>query len=180
MITNHNKLSPYTSGNPRRRSNGHTCGHDGCTFDATGRSKYCTYHRDVHYGQWRDKVKASSKVKAERIALFERVWDEAVEAGMVAGEECVPRPMVIQGYAPITEGMCGFAQVRVKPGNSAFANWLKKQGHMSPDSYTGGVYHYVGLYGQSWERKRAFARAMSSVLAEAFPKLNIYATDRLD
>ena len=73
-------------------------------------------------------------------AYFSDLWARAKRAGLAAGNAITPRPMVVgtpttpfgndidmtkpQYY--ISEGLCGFAWVNIKPGNSRFANWLKR------------------------------------------------------
>jgi hypothetical protein len=112
-------------------------------------------------------------------------------AGMKAGEECRPTPMVVEQhlnplddnspvtrrYGPIADGVCGYATVLVRPGNSSFATWLKKYKGASK-GYYGGVSYYVGEFGQSYERKTAYARAFAQVLEEA--GIKAYGQSRLD
>jgi len=77
----------------------------------------------------------------QRETQFEELFLKAQTAGMRALEACQPRPMVVSGggrdyYVP--DGVCGFAYVRVKPGNSPFARFLKAKNLARPDSYYGG------------------------------------------
>jgi hypothetical protein len=128
---------------------------------------------------------AGAKGKA---AQFEAAFAKAVAAGLEAGEASKPRPMVVQemlGMSPIVkqswyepEGMCGFAWVNVSPGNSPFANWLKKAG-LARKAYGGGVDVWVSDFGQSVERKEACANAMAKVLKEELG-VSAYASSRLD
>lgn len=112
-------------------------------------------------------------------------------AGHAAALAAVPDPMMVYEADGLTdlpkpggkawyvaEGLCGFAWVNVKPGNSRFANWLKGRGLARRDSYYGGVTLWVGDYGQSHARKVAYARAYAGVLVDA--GLKAYADDRLD
>jgi hypothetical protein len=91
------------------------------------------------------------------------LYDAADAAGRKAADECVPEPMMLRDtldaskpiyYVP--QGVCGFAWINVKPGNSKFANWLKKEKIGRPDSYYGGVSVWVGAYNQSMEKKQAY------------------------
>lgn len=126
--------------------------------------------------------------KAEMKALYKR----ADAAGKAAAEKRVPIPMVVvqranplddnspivKRYAPVMGGVCGFAWVNIKPGYSAFANWLKKN-KLADKSYYGGVDVWVGGYGQSMEKKEAYANAFAAVLrAEA--GINAMSMSRLD
>lgn len=122
---------------------------------------------------------------------FEEIWLEACEAGLNAVKELNVIPMIVQEHAnpfddnsPVVkqwyepEGVCGFAWVFVKPGNCKFANWLKKNGKARPDSYYGGVSIWISQFGQSMQKKEAYAIAM----ADVFRKYDIRATymSRLD
>lgn len=118
------------------------------------------------------------------------LFEKAKAAGMAAGERAVPRPMVVYeadlGGKPVeggkswyeAEGPCGFAWVNVKPGNSSFANWLKKEGLVRGRSYYGGVDIWIGEFNQSIARKEACAAAMAKVLSEA--GIKAYSMSRLD
>ena len=110
---------------------------------------------------------------------FKKVWEEAVKAGREAGDDVNPIPMVISGgYDPVMDGACGFAWVNIKPGNSAFANWLKKNEHARKDTYYGGVTVWISEYNQSMTRKEAHASAMAKVFqAHGF---NASAASRMD
>ena len=126
--------------------------------------------------------------KAEIAALIRR----AEEAGAKAGADRIPEPMhvieranpwddrspIVKRYAPIEGGVCGFAWITVRPGNSPVANYLKNTGKGRTDSYAGGVMVWVSQYGQSMERKVAYAYAYASVLRDAGVKA--YAGDRMD
>ncbi len=109
---------------------------------------------------------------------FYEVTMVAMNAGRLAGEDAIPTPMVVEQranplddsspvvkrYAPVMDGMCGFAWVNIKPGTSAYARWLKKEGIARKDSYYGGVTIWIGEHGQSYERKSAHAAELARVL----------------
>lgn len=135
----------------------------------------------TEYGSLREKIAAE---KAERLARYERyaeVYANAQTAGLQAGYDVVPTPMVVSGYEsqPVMDGMCGFAWVSIRPGNSAFARWLVKQGY-ARKAYNGGVQVWISAHNQSITRKYAHASAMADVLRAEFPDLKIYADERLD
>jgi hypothetical protein len=75
--------------------------------------------------------------------------------------------------------VCGFAWVNIKPGNSAFANWLKMKKIARRDEYYGGVTVWVSDYNQSMERKMAYAGAFARTLEAAGLK-RVYAMSRMD
>lgn len=122
---------------------------------------------------------------------YENLYATAVAAGYEAAKKANPRPMVVQERSSplddgspvvkewlVPSGVCGFAWVNVKPGNSAFAKWLKAKGVARPDSYYGGVTIWVKEFGQSMELKEAYAYAMAKVMSEAGFKA--YANSRMD
>lgn len=131
--------------------------------------------------------------KAARESDFQALYTQAHEAGAVAAEASRPTPMVVQQranplddsspvvhtYAPVEGGVCGFAWINVRPGNSSFAKWLVASGKARKDSYAGGVSIWVHGYGQSMERKSAYADAFAKVLrTNGFDKA--YAGSRID
>lgn len=135
---------------------------------------------------------SSVKSDASRMKEAEcrELYASADAAGKAAADACVPTPMVVveranlfddnspvvKSYAPVMDGACGFAWVIVKPGTSSFARYLKKIGY-TRDSYYGGINVWVRGYGQSYERKRAYAAAFAGVLRDA--GINAYAMSRM-
>lgn len=107
---------------------------------------------------------------------FQFIWNAAKAAGMAAGNATVPAPMYIKGYAPVADGVCGFAWVQF-PGNDAFGKWAKKQGFASK-AYPKGLWYWVGEFDQSLTKKEAFARAMAGVLEHY--GIKAYAGSRID
>jgi hypothetical protein len=128
---------------------------------------------------------------------YEAAWQAAVAAGEAAADAVEVVPMVVverenpwddsspvvKRYAPVEGGVCGFAWVKVYPGNSRFANWLKRSGK-GRSAYGGGVSYWVSRYGQSMTRKEAFAQAVAeslrSSLVEADARGGVYAGSRMD
>lgn len=119
------------------------------------------------------------------------LFRQAYDAGMDAMNGTNPTPIVV-GEAKsilsneidysrptytVSEGVCGFAWVNIKPANSAFARWLKKNG-MARKSYYGGIDYWVSVGGQSMERKYAFAQAFARVLSDS--GIRAYANSRMD
>jgi hypothetical protein len=111
---------------------------------------------------------------------FPALYEAAHKAGHAAAVGSSPTPMVVSGMGKsyyVSEGVCGFAWIVVKPGNSPFANWLKKTGK-GDKAYGGGVDIWVGDYGQSLDRKSAYASAFAKVLSEA--GIRAYSNSRMD
>lgn len=133
------------------------------------------------------KAKAPRFSPSEAQALFAK----ADAAGQAAGEAHAPQPMyvvqrenpfddnspIVKAYPPVMDGVCGFAWVNIRPGNSSFASWLRKRG-LGHKGYHGGWEYWVRGFGQSYERKMAYARAFAAVLSEA--GIQAYASGRLD
>jgi hypothetical protein len=103
--------------------------------------------------------------------------------GMERGNAKKPKPMIVQDTYRIKQyfvpsGVCGFAWVIVKPGNCAFANFLKKENFAHKDSYNGGVNIWIHEHGQSFEQKSAHAQELAFVLR--FFGIQAYSGSRLD
>jgi hypothetical protein len=78
-----------------------------------------------------------------------------------------PTSPVVKRFAPMTGGVCGFAWVTIRPGNSRLARFAKKHYGARTDHYAGGVRINISQYGQSFERKAAFADAFAQVFRDA-------------
>ena len=112
---------------------------------------------------------------------FYHIWQQAEAAGNEAVAKLKVVPMsVVSGNNSyfVSDGVCGFAWVIVKPGTSKFARWLKKTGKARTDSYYGGVCIWISDFNQSEQKKYAFASAMAKVFSEA--GFTAYAMSRLD
>ena len=93
---------------------------------------------------------------------FEDLYNRANAAGISAATKTEVQPMIVGHPTSIfgsdiddarptyfvESGVCGFAEVVVKPGNCRFANWLKKQKLASNRYYGGGVSIWVSEFGQ--------------------------------
>jgi hypothetical protein len=121
---------------------------------------------------------------------FSRLYQTAAAAGAAAVEQTTVIPMVVTQHANplddasrpvkswyVADGVCGFAWVTVFPGNSPFANWLKKNG-LGSKAYGGGVQIWVSQYNQSMQKKEAYASAFAKVLQDA--GLKAYSGSRMD
>lgn len=120
-----------------------------------------------------------------------QLFDLADLAGRDAAEAAVPTPMIVvqranplddnspivKQYEPVMGGVCGFAWVVVRPGTSAFARWIKAN-KGARKHYYGGMELWVSRYGQSMERKEAYAQAFAKVLRDH--GVDAYAGSRMD
>ena len=108
------------------------------------------------------------------------LWTRACHAGQRAAIACKPTPMIVEQHAnqaddasPVVKsyhvpgGVCGFAEINVRPGTSSFAHWLKRNVARASKAYYGGIRVPIMTYGQSYETKCAHAEAAVSVLREA-------------
>ena len=165
-----------------------------CNSQTVGKSKYCRTHRAEARKRWKSMI---SEKSAERNARY-TAFSEALESGrlkaQMAAKAAVPVPMVVQEHenmlddgSPIvkqwhhSEGVCGFAWVRVLPGNSSFARWAVKR-KLATSHYRGGITLQAGYHGQSLERAEAYTRALAKSLRTdlASYNLRIYSQSRID
>jgi hypothetical protein len=131
--------------------------------------------------------------RIEREADYKRFADllsNARTAGELAGAAVMPVAMTVNTANILTgqpdgrqswhvpEGVCGFAWIAVRPATSRFALWLIRNGFGRRDSYAGGLRINVSQFGQSLQRKEAYAEAFAEVLRAA--GFNAYAQSRMD
>mgnify|MGYP003132054271 CR=1 FL=1 len=120
-----------------------------------------------------------------------KLFSEAREAGLRAGNWLKPNPMVVGSpttllgddidYSKetyyVADGVCGFAWVTIRPGNSSIARHAKKLG-IGRTAYGGGVMIWIGDHNQSLERKTEHARAYAEALRNN--GINASAESRID
>jgi len=121
---------------------------------------------------------------------FQAIIDKAHANGMIAGNDCIPTPMLVGSpTTPLGDdidpnkkvyrvegGVCGFAWTHIA-GNTPFGRWAKKKGLASKD-YPNGLCFWVREFGQSMTRKEAYAREFAKVLNEA--NIKAYSNSRMD
>ena len=120
-----------------------------------------------------------------------RLFESAHEAGLKAGREVGVTPMVVgtptelfgneidwdKSTYHVSDGVCGFAGVVIKPARGKFVSYLKSLG-MGYKHYYGGWYVSVREFGQSMTRKEAYADAFAKVLTEE--GMSCYVDSRMD
>lgn len=116
-----------------------------------------------------------------------KIWKEALELAEQKGKEAEKnlKTYAIEcmntGRTYSLHGLCGFANVRIRPARGKFVSWLKKQG-IGHTSCMGGYVLYVGSdipdRGQAVDVKEAKASAVASILREH--GLNVSVESRLD
>ena len=119
------------------------------------------------------------------------LYEKAHAAGLAAGNAAVPVPMVV-GQATglfsneidrskpmyhVPDGVCGFAWVSIHPNRGEFVRYLKAN-RIGRPGYPKGYSVSVHLYGQSMQRKEAYAGAFARVLSAA--GIDAYAESRID
>jgi len=92
-------------------------------------------------------------------------------------DQCNDNSPVVQQWT-VSEGVCGFAWIVIKPGTSSFARWLVKR-ELAKAHYYGGVSIWVSLFNQSMERKERYAEAFAHVLRDLY-QVTAYAGSRMD
>jgi len=121
---------------------------------------------------------------------MQTIYTQAHTAGNLAVTQATITPMVVQQRANplndnselvreyfVSDGVCGFASVNVKPANSKFAKFLIVNG-LGRKSYTGGVSMSVRNFNQSLQKKEAYAYAFAKVLRDN--GINAWSESRID
>ena len=135
----------------------------------------------MQFASLREKIAHESKVRRGRDKVYQGLIERAHAAGMKAGIECMPIPMAVVDELNgqlwrVDDGACGFAWVSFA-GNTAFGRWAKKQGIARPH-WPSGLCVWVSEFGQSVDRKAAYAGAYARILNDA--GIAAYAGSRLD
>ena len=114
--------------------------------------------------------------------LEAKIITEAHEAGCKAVESLeVPAMMVTDGKQSwrVSDGVCGFAWVTVKPVNSKIAKYMKDVIRIANKSICEpGIKLWVSAYNQSMYKKEAYAYAFAKVLQSH--GIKAYAGSRMD
>ena len=121
----------------------------------------------------------------------EKLLERAHLMGMDAGRRVGVTPMVVgtptelfgneidwdKSTYHVSDGVCGFAGVVIKPARGKFVSYLKSLGK-GHSHYYGGFYVPVREFGQSMSRKEAYADAFAKVLTEE--GMSCYVDSRMD
>lgn len=128
----------------------------------------------------REKIAYENAQRKARQCQYAADWNAACAAGVaaVAALEVVPMTVVgREGVYHVEGGVCGFARVEVRPRNSGFAKWLLREGLVRSSDYHKCVYFSVSDYGQSMQRKEAWADAVAAFLtAKGYPGVTSVST----
>lgn len=97
---------------------------------------------------------------------FQKIYENAIYAGIVAANKATPVPMVVTYNGKkelIADGVCGFAYVEGIATNSNFGKWLLSTGNGSK-GFKKGVELNPKTTTQSFERNKANASAVAAYL----------------
>jgi hypothetical protein len=142
------------------------CAHEGCNMPRSGKSKYCADCKLIARSKFKLMLADKKEEREAQDAEFARLFDEAHVAAQASADALTPRPMLIQGYRPVMDGVCGFAWVSFRPGNSKLAHYAKKN-HDATKAYGGGLQMWIHGFGQSYEKKMAYAQGFTGVFQHA-------------
>ena len=127
----------------------------------------------------------------KNLRLYQRIHREAHEAGMAAGQAAAVVPMIVGSPSSlfandldprkpiyhVPDGVCGFAWVHLSDARQPYARFAKD--HLRALSgYPRGRDIWVREFGQSMQRKEAYARAYAGVLKQH--GIEAYADSRMD
>lgn len=145
-----------------------------CQNETTKNSKYCKIHKAEARKLFFEKIKQNKVERDERYNSFSKIFEDAHNAGMEAANKCIPIPMVVQEHENqlddnsevvkewlVNDGVCGFAWVEIKPGNCSAAHYVKKNILQRKNAR---AIIFVNYFGQSMQKKQAYANAYASVL----------------
>ena len=118
---------------------------------------------------------------------FQELYDAAHQVAHDAAQKMIPTPVAFQNsnlfdnkptgeVFVLDEGACGFAWIQFA-GNTAWGKWAKKN-NLAHSAYPTGLHIWVSDYGQSMDRKEAYARAFAEVLR--LNGIKAYSNSRMD
>ena len=139
------------------------------------------YTMQQQFTTLREKIAHDTRQRTERVAGFAALAGIAHAKGIEAGRNCKPIPMMVctstgEPIELLDEGACGFAWVAFA-GNTAWGRWAKKAG-IARSHYPSGLCVWVSEFGQSVDRKEAYAAAYAQTLRNA--GIEAHAGSRLD
>ena len=118
------------------------------------------------------------------------IYQQARDQGNAAVQQAYVAPMIVQQRQNplndnstlvreyfVSDGVCGFASVTVKPANCKFAKYLVANG-LGRKAYNGGVSMSVHEFNQSLQKKEAYAHAFAKVLRDN--GINAWSESRMD
>jgi hypothetical protein len=97
---------------------------------------------------------------------FRDIYNEAASNAADAVAKCKPTPMIVEGYAPVIGGVCGFGHVYIKDSRKSFTKWVVKNDYAYKRSYSGGasILPPINLVGQSLAYHTAWVNSFAATL----------------
>jgi hypothetical protein len=165
-----------------------------CDKPTVGKSKYCAIHRAEARANFVVMCADSKLAREERDQKFETLMNQLAGIADAAYMAAQPAPMAVYETAGlsdapkpggrswyVSEGVCGFAWVVIKPATSSFAKWLARK-EIGYKAYDGGwvlpMHHFIVNMSQSLERAEAASYAVAQELRKH--NINCFATSRMD
>lgn len=121
----------------------------------------------------------------------QQLLNAAHVAGQAAVESAKIQPMIVQERAcalddgspvvqewNVPDGPCGFAWVQIKPSRGGIASYMKKNHVGRYSEWERAHVVSISSYGQSMQKKAAYASAYAKVLREA--GIDAYSRSRMD
>jgi len=153
-----------------------------CDQPTAGKSKYCTTHKAEARTNFKEMCLLQEANRTAREAQYQDWMTALVSIAEAAYLNAQPAPMAVyetaglsDAPAPggrswnVSEGVCGFAWVTIRPATSSFARWLSKN-NIGYKHYISGwqipMHVFVGQMGQSLERAEAASMAVSKFLRD--------------
>jgi hypothetical protein len=165
-----------------------------CDQPTVGKSKYCSTHRAEARANFKAMCEDSKLARQERDEKFEKLLNQLAAIADVAYQLAQPTPMAVYETAGlsdapkpggrswyVSEGVCGFAWVVIKPATSSFAKYLARN-EIGYKAYDGGwvlpMHYFIAGMSQSLERAEQAAYAVAQELRNN--NINCFATSRMD
>ena len=165
-----------------------------CNQPTVGKSKYCAIHRAEARANFVVMCADSKLAREERDQKFETLMNQLAGIADAAYMAAQPAPMAVYETAGlsdapkpggrswyVSEGVCGFAWVVIKPATSSFAKYLARK-EIGYKAYDGGwvlpMHHFIVNMSQSLERAEAASYAVAQELRKH--NINCFATSRMD
>ena len=165
-----------------------------CDQPTAGKSKYCSTQRAEARANFKAMIADSKLAREERDQKFENLMSDLALTAEVAYKLAQPTPMVVYETAGlsdapkpdgrswyVSEGVCGFAWVVIKPATSSFAKYLARN-KIGYKAYDGGwvlpMHYFIAGMSQSLERAEAASMAVAKELRTH--NINCFATSRMD
>jgi len=109
----------------------------------------------------------TTAVKSKTVA---EIVEESHLAGMNAANAATPKKYNVVNenneiIDTLDDGLCGFAWITIRPARGSLVAYLKAEG-IGDKGWSGGWTIWVNKFGQSYDRKYAYAKAFANTLCQ--------------